>query len=310
MGKIFTPEEIREERYPQDGAHKEAAEELRRSCAALQPEYPAISSACVYGSVALGLANRRSDIDGVCLLDSNEDGVAVRREIAGLERRAEALYATPVDMSVWRADEWRKGLGVSAGDYLFLEHICPTAASTPYRLGEPAEVLYGAMRFSNAAGQLELAHRSAAAYLANKAQFFTYRMSHDKNPDDRAVTLQRAYELPSALGRKLLRLDFLAEWRRENDTPHILGSSPEQYGRPLLATGFTALLDGDTKHLAHALTRNDSEYDEVLEDAIDGRKGLAGYGQYLADCYGQSVEYALGLTLAAQEFTDKQFAEL
>jgi predicted nucleotidyltransferase len=300
MGKVFTSAELESQNYPWPDAHYEAAAVLMGVCVDLRDSLGAVDSACVYGSVALGMANLRSDVDGICLLNRRENEYETRLQMARTIQEVEAGYRVPVDFSIWHADDWRARRGVSANDYLFLEHIVPTAETSKYRVGQPADVLRQAMTPNSAGEQLAFAEQSVESYLVNKTHFFTHKLSHGGTIKERALALQRAYELPSALGRKVLRVMSLREWESGHTDPHLADSSPDNYIRSPLAEGLVTELDDEGRSAAAWLMQNDALYSQLLESTVKGSTNLREYAEWIYAQRTEALQQALRLSLATQ----------
>ncbi len=287
MGKVFTYEEVVEGRVPQIGAHDKAAHYLLDNLKdrfldqigdkQAEPAFRAFDGAMVYGSVAQGTADRRSDLDVLITYDAkNEDSTVVIDGYRNLFKEIESKWHVSVESNIWRTGLLKAG--VHTIDAAFVDHL--DKVGSEWRVGDPLQYL-----------QVETPDFSDIflRYYAHKARSFTVALS-DTRDELNIDRLQRALELPTALGRKALSALGLAQI-----APGAGGISKAEVSRQILE-----LVDpnSDTGKLYTALIDTDKAYSDALESVIKGYTRALDLKTYLPELYRPALGMALRLTEA------------
>jgi hypothetical protein len=297
MGKVFSPEAIILGDYPEPGAHQAAAQDFVERLE--EENYESGLSGMVFGSVVLGFANVRSDLDGLGIISHGTDEFAIGVRISEHIADVESSWKVPIEASVITDRDIATRRHPVTEDSLFSEHLLQAARCGKYVVGDPEPHLLPLAQFDSAHDQLQSASRIAKLYTAIKRKEFLSSLATGTDTPN-YLKLQRAFELPSALGRKLLRLQELTEWAVTNEIPHIPSAGREFYARQSLAEGMAKLLEG-TGHDAQAgwLVTHDGEYAQLLQGTLQGKTTIADYSSWLKAIYRPAIQHALRLAIGA-----------
>lgn len=278
MGKVFTQWEVADGRIPEPGAHEQAAlfimsdlirayDETEVFDLSKPDEIPAfgLASGMVYGSVAMGVANRRSDLD--VLLNYHPDYSAeIIPRIGEVIKTIRQRFAVPVEPNIYPVNALYDPRKHSV-DPLFAEHLIAIQYQEghPWSYGWPVDGL----AYSN--NRLDFSDSDrirsiALAYVNAKRSQFARAIAHGDQIN--FPVLQRALELPTALGRKILAATY-----EEKIGDEIISGDRTQV-RELL---FKRLEEIEWPEVGEAaikplkwLLDRDEEYSSLLEQAING----------------------------------------
>lgn len=223
MGKVFSYEELLNDRVPVKSAHRLAAREM------LRLEFDAVGSevepvgVMVHGSTARREANIRSDVDVLTILPSGSTPDQVEDYVLALEDVAHEFSVT-VEPIVLTEDDAQNGLHTI--DVLFLEYLVDAEAT--YAMVSKGD---GIASVSGLIAPCE-SDRIAALekYLVSKRDKFLKRGNSADHVD--TVLIQRALELPKAAQRRFLQaygIDILAEDTKIAEQLAELSKSDKEY---------------------------------------------------------------------------------
>lgn len=295
MGKVFTSESVARETVPRSGDQERVANAFIEAVA----DIPHLDATIVFGSTALGNANRRSDTDVALAYgekgNSSEFFIALRDIIQALpqgeliepfiaSRRNLADPTTSLHSDAFMAEH----LKLVARESTLLSINPELFANMPDPLSE--------LPSDQAA---TLAERVVTNYLENKIRkFFNASRQNDIENYHR---LQRAFELPTAITRKLLRLQTVrSHYRTEVFQAQF-------YDRDNLAhesQQLSQLLGREWAQHSAWLIERDGEYSQLLEDTIEGTTSIETYQTWLDDVAQPSFDRALRLSVAALAIRD------
>lgn len=290
MGKVFRSEHIQEGGYPELGDQFDIAQSFMDQAAAL----PDLHAAIIFGSTAIGNPRRRSDVDLALAYDGSRPSQIADFHFALKEMVQKMPHGQLIEPHIVSRLSLEEPKQARKGDVLLTEHL---------RLMAVESVIPGINEeaFANMADPLrectidqatELAQQVTEAYLLHKRRKFfsaalTDEFSHAK--------LQRAFELPTAITRKLVRVQAL-----RSKSKHAAFSAGF-YDRDSLAR--ISLRDfapaGDWHTSAAWLIERDNEYSELLEETIAGQVTIKEYDKWLMNVSAPSYQHAIRLSIAA-----------
>jgi hypothetical protein len=309
MGKVFTVNEIANGDIPEVGAHYEAGQHFlgelfdhtpprnENGRGYFHPRYHAVDSVMVYGSTALGLANVRSDLDvlvNFCESRSlHEQPVDECFSIIGsLIRTTQDKYKVPVQANIlphmWLWNPLKHNV-----DILFAQHLVrvQNMDDPQWSFGFPADGLVHNRDTNNRTPDRIRAF--AIRYTAAKARQMAKALTLYTEVDHH--TLQRALELPSALGRKIVAL-------ADATKPELAQAFEEVDGRDASFQGFVLAAASVEWHRDYgrdtslldmlSLKQKDEEYSELLDSTISGSTTLEDYQTWLEDQYRPTLQLA------------------
>jgi predicted nucleotidyltransferase len=279
MGKVFSPEEIESGRIPKPGAHRQAAEYILASLAREQ-SYDGIAGVLVYGSTTTGSANVRSDLDVLVSFYNKEVQSGLQR-VQSTFQSAEERYHVPVEPHISRVNSYPPYI-----DPLFAKHLIDTAAQEEWSRGTPVEMLFEHTVAAEKLGALAL------NYIALKSVKMAKGIVNYRGEPDLA-TLQRAFELPSALGRKIVpalreNADALAPTYSRQD----LRDSTKELLEELAGETLWGYRNAQLALNHRTLDRLDKEYSTVLAATLAGTVSLEAYDQWIRTNYLEALSLA------------------
>lgn len=287
MGKIISAESIAQGAYPRQGDHERVAGELMEAAEAI----PSLRAAIVFGSTALGHANRRSDVD-IAIAHKEGDAMAF---FADLQHTFASLpQGNLVETHIISDSALRKG-EVHDGDVFLAEHL-RLAALTSRVPGIHPEAFAAMPDFLATLPPdeaLTIGERVTKKYLHHKERKFFNAL---RNGDDQNHSrLQRAFELPMAITRKFARLQVLRDHGRQS------AFGAEFYAKHSLATQAQQLehTNKDWQQSSAWLIERDREYTSILEETIGGGMSLKQYEAWISEVSQPSLGHALRLSIAA-----------
>ena len=283
MGVIYTPEQLSSGRIPDETAHRRAGRFIIERFSDLHAEAPDFRGGMIYGSAHFN-PTIRSDLDILTVLDPSvspqtiDQILAIYREVGqqfSVQPEANTLLLN--EKSSWHDHKL---------DALFGVHLEAILRDNPESaVGDFRHLL----KFDELSPEKALA--IVHEYAVYKERRFVKSLTHTGEGIDYA-RLQRAFELPSALGRKAIaafsinaRVDYA------------------QLGRDRLSTECLDILSTQTlnenAHLAHTqLATNDATYTQLLHDTLVGDVSLDDYEGWLADVSRPAIHNARVLSTA------------
>jgi len=261
MGRIFSFQEIESRQVPDEGDFELARNtfiEVASGCIDIDGSF-------VYGSVAIGAVNRRSDLDTfIALTEDNPRVYDVAKYVVRCVQE-EISYRIPILPIV----QPRSALetGHHDLDRFFGQHL--SGSHRVVEGNDPAEYI----SFRN-----QPARDVLADYLFHKKRRLTNTYTSSSPLDVKEGGLQRMLELPPAIGRKALQamgetgiIDKAVE--RSADKTEVLNKSRSIFETYGLEQGFDVLV------------RANKDYDELLDDALAGRVEKETYEDMIENLY-------------------------
>ncbi len=154
----------------------------------------------VYGSTTFGYAGIRSDLDVLGIIPAGTDMSAIHSRVADYIAEVAAKWQVPVEANVISVPDLAERRRRFVRDSLFMEHLVWTARSGKYVVGDVETYLQPHVTYDSARQQW-LAAKTATQYYTSwkEAYFLAGSVAVLGRPNYHK--LQRAFELPSALGR-------------------------------------------------------------------------------------------------------------
>ena len=303
MGRVFSPEQIQNSEVPEIGAHQEAAREILnklfddveaenagRRLHLFDPNGSGVKSAMVYGSTAYGTSNRRSDLDVLIFYDPSQSVTALRR-IAGVLNEASDRYSVPLEPNILPEgavnDDREHGM-----EPLFVQHLIEMSqrANGIWVRHNPAN---GLQRIADQADKPEIVSALAHSYVSNRRNYFAKALVEVGDPINYNA-LQRALELPSAIGRKAV-----AATMHEDEEPLDLSSRLSMEARAedaLLRFLTDSAADKEIASAHKRLYAMDRQYTKILERTMSGEIELDDYESWVKARAANAMEWALMLS--------------
>ncbi|OGL36433.1 hypothetical protein A3E49_01825 [Candidatus Saccharibacteria bacterium RIFCSPHIGHO2_12_FULL_49_19] len=252
MGRVFSYSAIEAGKVPQPHDFKQAAV-LFAELAEGGIRSGAIDGSFIYGSVALGVANYRSDFDALLSLNSQRPSSYSAARVITQQLLLETEHTIPVLPIVQTKNALKDGNHEM--DRFFGQHL----------MGD-----YRIVQGNDPAGYMEFANHPAgeilSSYLFQKKRRLANSYAIADPLDVNEGGIQRMLELPQAVGRKLLQAVIEAD--------HVL-EVPETLQR----TAEKSMVLGETRKLLRdngigegfeGLVVANDEYDVLLEETIKG----------------------------------------
>ena len=267
MGVVYSPEAVRDGKVPGPGAQAQAGKYLLDSLFKGNFEN-GIVAGMIYGSTAYGRATVRSDLDLLVLHDNALARIAtdaLRRQIVNVRDQFHVVVEPHISAA---------GHHTSLVDPLYEKHLEDVAnQAREWTRNDPIPH----MRIIKATEKA--VRRDATLYAKRKSvRFATISATAGERVD--LVNLQRAFELPGSIGRKVTALYGMEkEGAALTDRPTLAGTALEC----LVAAGETSLTESGVE--AHTkLVELDATYTDLLKRTMkDG--DVAEYAQWLKDAY-------------------------
>lgn len=306
MGKVYSPEEIKDGHIPEIGAHENAARFLldelfvhEKATLTTEEEnqfsplgynnYFSIPAGMVYGSVALGIANRRSDIDLLLHYHDNyaTDAFQIMGKLIGF---TEAKFHTPIELNALPVSSLASPLEHTI-DPLFAQHLYAVELQRDpqWSYGWPARTLHWSMvGLSDRDGVRSIATR----YCGGKARQFTRALTDGNNEPIDYKNFQRALELPSAIGRKVLAATHTEA------LPDSVISGDRNTSMQMLLEKMNSISGSAYERSTDTLKwliDKDAEYSELLEQAIVSQVRIEAYAKWIQKHYTEACTHAYRL---------------
>lgn len=283
MGVVYTPEEVAHAEVPQPGAHLLAAKHFLAACE--QSDY--ILAAQIHGST-LTVPKRRSDMDVVSVYPLSESHAAADDRCRMIEDVWDRYHVKTECHSIPSAGE----LHFPDRDIFFARYLLDVAKGSPdFGIGGPEAYI---QRIQVSASPEEERLR-AFDYVHAKSGSMNRALDNNNLEYD---TLQRAFELVSALGRKLVPfLQHAAE--RLAGLEYPLDDRDKMTIVVTQGLGIVATLGYNVEPLVsyqQKLATLDSAYTKVLEDTLAGNLSVSQYEKWISDNYRPALQSALGLS--------------
>jgi nucleotidyltransferase-like protein len=304
MGKVYTVEQIGNHQIPSAGAHELAGQFILDELTGINLgergegqlfTYPdnGVKSAMVYGSTAYGTAGIRSDLD-VLVVVNPERAIEASEAVATTFAEAKARYKVSIEHNP--SEDGMIYFNQEHGfDPLFVSHLLEIRDLYGDRWCRNNPTA-GFERVAEQANDPWIVNAVAYGYVSGRRNVFLKAMT-DAKIFSEAIdydAFQRALELPSAIGRKVV-----AATAEEGDEPLDLSSRPSMQQRARTAL-LCELDERDDELFARYdhLYGLDHEYSLLLADAIAGDISFADYQQWVAGHYKEAVEIAFTISKA------------
>lgn len=300
MGKVFSSEEIARERVPEIGAHYLAADHIIEMVTGGQQTLPGmprfdvadspsrprdgIESLLVYGSTALRTANRRSDLDVAIVYDVSSPHPL--KVCQGIFRQVSHEYNLPIETSAHPVGALGNGLRHTI-DISFARHLHQMDDTSSWRYGKP---IWPNWEQQDSHATIDRLLPATLAYLANKRKSFAGALlEDDRQPDYKR--LQRAFEVPAAIGRKIVML-------YHSSGPEEVDPANKVQASEFVLAKMAEIADNDPRVEPGAIEKfrllcnQNSYYTNLLEQTVTGQTTLADYRQWLQENYLAAYEFA------------------
>jgi len=283
MGRVFTPEQIRMEKIPRVGDMQAAGRHILGLLIDDDDTEKVVHSALVYGSVAMGQADMRSDLDLLVNYESEHHMACINR-VASVTTEAETVYSVAVEAQLYEVGDIPvpQSLGL---DPFYAAHLleAQNLRNPSWHINFPVD----AHTFQEAAQlPIEQVREICYQYLVAKTTHFTWPLVHEDEDIDYHV-LQRTFELPTAIGRKILPALY----------------SLEQVPKPGNESAMKEMVRDATKHLFedsdevlgayNELEAMDRQYSRMLEDVTKDLITLDEYETWINNVYREALRRAV-----------------
>lgn len=293
MGRVYSPKDVMLERVPEIGAHEQAARFIMTELIEahdsyvlnnpVTPEEPGppfgIDSGMIYGSVAMGSANRRSDLD-VLINYADNHAESILPHIGSVFRQVEERFGVFIEPNLLPVGALFDSRQHSI-DPLFAEHLIAVQQQKEPRWSYnwPVNALMLSEQRLDPEDQ-ERTRAIALRYVRAKSTLFVRAwVGHREGAGLNLHALQRALELPTALGRKILAATCDGEISDE-----LISGNRAGVRQMLFERLETIDWPGVTETGMEPMTRlqaHDEEYSELLEGAINGNVSIKDYEAWI-----------------------------
>lgn len=252
MGVVYSALDIECETFPAEGDHERAA----GSVLAVVPALPGVDTTMVYGSVAEGRSNLRSDLDVLVTYSAEGTAEAVlRRLVVKQLDEVERHTGVRVEANIWPTSEPLALRTARINDLLFAGYLARHMNLTDeWRIGSPDVVTMRVAEGLRSASEREIAQIVLKYAAAKHRRFMRAPLQYEDDPRVLSA-MQRALELPKAIGRKIVQL---------KDMPSARQTQPE-----LIDTLLESGLDDATADAIDVLSGLDRECTDLIEGIDD-----------------------------------------
>jgi predicted nucleotidyltransferase len=247
MGVVYSSEELLAGRVPYEGAHDKAARDVIDQLSVMDDTVLTV----VHGSVVNGTSNKRSDLDILVTYDSSvlEDEPRIVRAINGvLDDVGDETYVK-LEANIWPAHEAVEARTERMYDLLFSRHLARSMMNQDWAVGTPDGAVLDIAERSFESGQA--IRKAILGYTTYKQQGYTKAPRKFSESEKALAALQRAFEFPKSMGRKVRQLQG-----------HESVSSPQENWEALESSG----LLGGARRAATRLHELDLEYTAWVEE--------------------------------------------
>lgn len=263
MGKVYEFEAIQEGRIPTANDFSNAKQLVLTGLAALVNS-DEVYGAKIFGSVAKGSPNERSDFDIVVITEKDSSLMALRKLFLDVRDTSNVDIEPIVIGKVFAA------LGFHSIENLFLDHICSIPNNGNMVGLDPLNVLVPSSLDAKTAYKQYLASKLRRL----KEGLFTY------SELDRNRVLQRSLEAPVNVGRRLLQV--LSYLGNEDGKQEVVQEFREKFRSTTVIPGFEFLLEQDNRYTAY------------LRQAVRGEVTPQDYEEHLHLMADECIEAAIG----------------
>lgn len=285
MGKVFSPEEIEQGHIPEEGAHEAAGRAILNRLFIGDEAFvwntlsAKLAGGMVYGSTALGKANKRSDVD--VLVVYRGDRSDILDDVRGVFTEAEDRFHVPIEAHMLEFNSSGRPSEHTL-DPLLLNHLFEIQEQDDPRWSYNWPLSYLSIFLPEEdPSEAQLRHL-AQRYSTAKMRQFAHALT-DYRGEVNYKTLQRALELPTALGRKVIAATIDPEM---GQAPHPL---PPADSNDIMLTKLANLpqpKQGDeAARTMRQLAMFNREYSSLLELTIDGNVTTGVYSDWLERNY-------------------------
>lgn len=276
MAKVFTPEQVLHDKIPDPSRFETAAGVLLDyfdESYFLQDEF---KGALVFGSTTTGQANIRSDLD-ILISYKAEDSWFIGH-MGLILKHLDKEFNIPVEPILY--NRHRLTSGEHTIDPIFSNHLQSIDASKWGIRKNPAK---------NISLKEEPWTDVFDRYSLHKESKFKKALLAIDSEVDYKV-LQRAYEIPSALGRKALALLETGD--------ESICIDPHSASKQQIIKAIGSLASPRTLSALERVTAANNEYDQLLERTIGGSETrVSTYAGWLRHSYAQTIGFALDYTV-------------
>lgn len=218
MGVVYSSKEVASGAIPQDGAHLEFAELI----IAEAPQIKGIEYTTIYGSSVDPDKEPGHRGDGDCKfiyrVDTPESEYDTLSRLRELIERTERETHVKLEPNIWVANESVDARASRLSDRLFSRYLVNAMRNPRWNVGgvDPALVEIAEQPLDN-----EQLRNTVLQYLAYKHKGITIAPLDFDDSDKAVKSLQRALELPKALGRKVGQLCVLSGDEEQDLLGHI-----------------------------------------------------------------------------------------
>jgi predicted nucleotidyltransferase len=313
MGEVYSPEQVASGAIPAAGGEdQEQAAAVLMNFVRSSPLTSAHARLLIPGSTATGQADRRSDVDYL-LVDAatGPEGVPDlsphRRELQARFIRETLDYAADYYNVRFEGQHYTEAqllrMGRTVYDAFWISHGLDVQDNHPdFAHRQPLERLrpYAiGFKLPDDPERITLASAIAMRYMTGKVNAFSE--AGDFNPSSwrDLRRLQRAFEAPKALARKMITMSALEG--HEITDPDVTSKQSMKQQMDQILTRF----NGGARLAQHIdrLAALDEEYDEVLDEAVRG--DVLPYEKWLRDNYLPACAMALQLAEGCADHIDR-----
>lgn len=293
MGKVYSPEMVAAGDLPVSGAHQAAGRFILDAISEgvygthSWNDWPRACSVMIYGSTALGTTTIRSDVDTLLVynpLHADKTLDNARKVF----RTAEDRFKTPVEVQAHPIGALSSNLEHSI-DPAFAMHLKYVQANLDWSRNSPVSKLD--LLYSDEELDYRLLTASLLFSAGKRKQFARAQLDYRGTAD--LDVLQRALELPNAIGRKILNLSMK---NVESETGGISSNKPgtiEATSKIMhnINDGRLSDSDSDTEYY-DILAEMDEWYDEILKHAIARKISVEQYDSWIQNAYLDAIKKA------------------
>ena len=287
MGRVYTPEQVEQDRIPELGAQIKAGrfilDAISFNADSLQGS---LNSGMIYGSTATGTPDIRSDLDVLAIYHNGRTALPFLRKLFS---EAEDTYNVSVEAAVYPAGSLYTP-SLHTIDPLFARHLLEVQGMEDpvWSHNWPVDALRQ-IAYSHLSE--EYLRRLAGAYISGKARQLT-RASVNYRGEADTHDMQRALELPAAIGRKILPI-----FMDEENIPRI-EDKKGTVSSVLRVTNEQMIYAEYVLSDFHKLLEINREYDQMLAQVVKSQITIGAYKDWLNENYLPAIESGIAFTNA------------